>query len=117
MIVLAEPWALQRHQDVIGRLSFGKRLPGAVYVLDGEGLPIPPELGTVISKLREKLEIGAEFNVLKLSTDRLRISFLNYPDFFSDPHPGCANPFWSARRMIVQWRKARLGEYRGLRRH
>jgi hypothetical protein len=67
---------------VVSDLVFGKRLPGAVYLLDGPGFPIPVELATVLAKLREKLAIGPECNVLKLSTDRLRISFLSYPEFF-----------------------------------
>jgi DNA phosphorothioation-associated putative methyltransferase len=31
--------------------------------------------------------IGAEFNVIKLRTDGLKVSFLSYPDFFTDAHP------------------------------
>jgi len=90
MIVLSEPWTLSRHQEAVMSLSFGKRLPRALYVLDGEGFQIPADLGSIVGTLRQQLAIGAEFNVLKFATDRLKISFLSYPDFFSDPHPTLA---------------------------
>jgi len=87
MIALDRPWTLPRHCEVVASLPFGKRLPTAHYFLDdGEG-SVPPDLRDVLGKLREKLGIATDFNVIKLSTDCLKISFLSYPDFFSDPHP------------------------------
>lgn len=87
LIVPPEFLTLQRLQELILNLPFGKKLPGAVYILDGDDLPVPPELRALLSTLREKLAIAAEFNVVKFSTQRLRISFLCYPAFFSEPHP------------------------------
>lgn len=87
MIALELPWTLSCHREAIQALAFGKRLPGAVYIVDGDGFPIPPALGAMLAALREKLAIGADFNLVKLATDRLRISFLSYPEFFAHPHP------------------------------
>lgn len=95
MIALEQPWSLEHHREVVSNLTFGKRLPTAFYFLavaaPDEGEQVPPSLALLIAKLREKLLIGEEHNVIKLATDRLKISFLSYPDFFSDPHPALAS--------------------------
>jgi hypothetical protein len=87
MISLEAPWTLDRHQGALRDLPFGKRLPSAIYYLDGEEFPIPEELAHLTGKLRDQLEIGSEFNVVKVATQSLRLSFLSYPEFFKHPHP------------------------------
>ena len=69
-------------------LPFGKRLPGAVYLIDpGEDGRMPSSLRIAVAQLRKRLEIGTEFNLLKFHTASPKISFLSYPDFEKDPHP------------------------------
>lgn len=72
----------------IDSLPYGKRLPGAVYLLDpSDDSAIPALLRITVAELRKRLEIGPEFNLLKFHTTSPKISFLAYPDFESDPHP------------------------------
>ena len=71
-------------------LTFGKRLPTAIYVWDQTGEQLPPILRSVCSELRRRLDIGPDANLLKFHTDQPKISFLSYPRFFEDPHPALA---------------------------
>jgi DNA phosphorothioation-associated putative methyltransferase len=76
------------YRQALDALPYGKRLPSAVYLLDlGDDLRIPSLLRITIGGLRKRLEIGAEFNLLKFHTASPKISFLAYPDFEKDPHP------------------------------
>ena len=76
------------YRQAIDALPFGKRLPGAVYLIDpGEDLRIPSLLRITVAELRKRLEIGTEFNLLKFHNTSPKISFLAYPDFEKDPHP------------------------------
>jgi DNA phosphorothioation-associated putative methyltransferase len=76
------------YRQAIDALPFGKRLPGAVYLIDpGEDLRIPSLLRITVAELRKRLVIGPEFNLLKFHTASPKISFLAYPDFEKDPHP------------------------------
>jgi hypothetical protein len=72
----------------IDTLPYGKRLPGAVYLIDpGDDPRIPPLLRITTAELRKRLEISPEFNLLKFHTASPKISFLAYPDFEKLPHP------------------------------
>jgi DNA phosphorothioation-associated putative methyltransferase len=71
----------------VAALTFGKRLPTAVYLIDLCQERLPWELRTVCAELRMRIGIGPEFNLLKFHTDRPKISFLSYPEFFNEPHP------------------------------
>jgi DNA phosphorothioation-associated putative methyltransferase len=75
-------------RDAIDALPFGKRLPGAVYLIDpGDDPRIPPLLRITTAELRKRLEIGPAFNLLKFHTSSPKISFLAYPDFEKLPPP------------------------------
>ena len=76
------------YRQALDSLPFGKRLPGAVYLIDpGNDLRIPAVLRITVSELRKRMEIGVEFNLLKFHTATPKISFLSYPEFDKDPHP------------------------------
>ncbi|MBK1825938.1 DNA phosphorothioation-associated putative methyltransferase [Haloferula rosea] len=77
------------YRTALAALSYGKRLPGALYILDpGETSErIPQDLLITFSELRRRLEIGPEFNLLKLHLAAPKVSFLSYPDFDRNPHP------------------------------
>lgn len=77
-------------QAAIAGLTYGKRLPTAIYVWDQTGEYLPPILRTVCAELRRRLNIGSDANVLKFHSDQPKISFLAYPRFFEDPHPALA---------------------------
>ena len=72
----------------VARLPFGKKLPDAVYVYSIEGAVSEP-LRSLVNALRQRLQLNDGFNVIKFSTD-FAVSFLEYRDFFTDPHPALA---------------------------
>ncbi|QTN33619.1 DNA phosphorothioation-associated putative methyltransferase [Akkermansiaceae bacterium] len=79
------------YRQALDALPYGKRLPGAVYLLDpGDDPRIPPLLRITVSELRKRLDIGSAFNLLKIHTGSPKVSFLSYPDFEKDPHPELA---------------------------
>jgi hypothetical protein len=79
------------YRHAIDVLPYGKRLPGAVYLIDpGDDTRIPSLLRVTVAELRRRMDIGAEFNLLKLHTASPKVSFLAYPDFEIHPHPALA---------------------------
>ncbi len=77
-----------KYRQAVDALHYGKRLPGAVYLLDpGDGPLLPALLRITVAELRKRLEIGPAFNLLKFHTASPKVSFLSYPDFEQDPHP------------------------------
>jgi hypothetical protein len=78
---------LAEYQQILADIPFGKRLPGAVYVFRGDQCSLGRDLDLLVPQLAIKFEVGCEFNVIKLRTDELKVSFLSYPCFFEDPHP------------------------------
>jgi DNA phosphorothioation-associated putative methyltransferase len=79
------------YRQALDALPYGKRLPGAVYLLDPRDDPgIPPLLRITVAELRRRLDISPAFNLLKFHTASPKISFLSYPDFEKDPHPALA---------------------------
>jgi DNA phosphorothioation-associated putative methyltransferase len=76
------------YRQALDALPYGKRLPGALYLIDpGDDSRIPPLLRITVAGLRTRLGIGAGFNLLKFHTASPKISFLAYPAFEKDPHP------------------------------
>ena len=75
------------YKNFVERMPFGNRLPGAVYVLRGEGVGFGEPLESLLKRLEAKYEISSEFNVIKFRTDELKVSFLAYPDFLTHAHP------------------------------
>jgi hypothetical protein len=69
-------------------LPYGKRLPGAVYLLDpGDSPEIPSLLRITVAELRRRLEIGPEFNLLKFHLHSRKLTFHYYQDFEKSPLP------------------------------
>lgn len=103
---------LGSYKTSLGKLTHGKRLPSALYVHvgsngdDAAGLPL--ELADLLSRVREQLELGVEFNVVKFNTEALKLSFLAYPNFFENPHPQLAE----AVAIDLATGKARRTSYR-----
>lgn len=77
-------------QKIVDDLPSGKKLPTATY-FHWEALESFPEsLRTLITGVENKVGLGNDFNVLKLHRKDFKISFLQYPRFFEDPHPKLA---------------------------
>jgi DNA phosphorothioation-associated putative methyltransferase len=81
------PRSLTAYQAAVSSLTFGKVLPTAVYVVDDPTFPMPETLRTIANRLRERLQLGPEFNLLKWGTRELKLSFLSYPAFREEAHP------------------------------
>lgn len=79
------------YRQAADALPFGKRLPGAVYVLGAcIDHQFPAVLRITMEELKRRLAIGPEFNLIKFHTNSPRVSFLAYPDFETNPHPALA---------------------------
>ena len=78
---------LDEYKEEVGRIPHGKRLPTALYV-HREGLAgLGGSLGAMLDQVVARYQVSAEFNLVKFRTDELKLSFLAYPAFESDPHP------------------------------
>ena len=73
------------YSAAVARLPFGKKLPDAVYVYSIEEA-VPEPLRSLVVALRQRMQLDDAFNVIKFSTE-FAVSFLEYRDFFTDPHP------------------------------
>ncbi len=75
----------------IEKLNHGKRLPTAVYIHRPKDWRIvPAELAATIERAMIAAQPASEWNLLKLHTDQVAITFLTYPNFDADPHPALA---------------------------
>jgi len=75
----------------IHKITFGKRLPTALYIArPTDWSNIPPELAATIERGMLAARPDPVWNLLKLHTDQVAISFLTYPEFDSEPHPSLA---------------------------
>lgn len=99
------------YKSLVDALPYGKRLPGAIYLLDPGDAPgtLPAKLRVTVAELRKRLEIGSEFNLLKFHTASPKISFLAYPTFEKDPHP----PLQESVIVDLIGGKVRRDDYRG----
>lgn len=73
--------------DMAKAMSFGKKLPDAIYV-HKRGLPgMPEELQAMVEEAEPHV---GEYELLKVFKKANKISFLSYPEFDTDPHPALA---------------------------
>lgn len=100
---------LSEYQEHVGRITYGKRLPGALYVFRESGSDFGPELNRLLAQLAVVFEAGPEFNLIKFRTDELKVSFLCYPEFMDDPHPALRH----AVTVDLATGKARHTDYAG----
>ena len=100
---------LQEYQSCLAQIPFGKRLPGALYVIRDEGSDFGTGLNQLLAQLVIVFEVGPEFNLIKFRTDELKVSFLCYPEFMEDPHPSLRH----AITIDLSTGKARHTDYAG----
>ena len=65
----------------------GKRVRNSLYIHLECIATYDTDLALIVEKLRVRYSIGSRFNVLKAADGGQRISFLEYADFFTNPHP------------------------------
>lgn len=87
---MSAPSSLSEHRRDIDALTFGKRLPGAIYLFRPEQSDLPQGLWATIRRAELAAQPDPSWNLLKIHTDQFAFTFLDYPDFDSDPHPALA---------------------------
>jgi DNA phosphorothioation-associated putative methyltransferase len=85
-----KPMNLETHRACIEAMRYGKRLPGAVYVVRPGPNDLPVELWKTICRAETAARPDPAWNLLKIHTEQFAVTFLSYPDFNSDPHPALA---------------------------
>ena len=75
------------YKEQISTLSYGKRLNNAIYVYLESLLFENNKLSLFVEQVKSKIEVSPEYNVIKFILSEFRISFLEYSDFFKEPHP------------------------------
>jgi DNA phosphorothioation-associated putative methyltransferase len=77
--------------ELIGKLAsgseVGKRLPTAFYVHESALDALPPTLRVYEGCARWLVGDVEHANIVKLATDKAKVSYLSYPGFSKDPHP------------------------------
>lgn len=74
----------------IKSLSFGKRLPTAIYVRRPQQDEVSATFFETVRRAEIAAKPNASWNLLKVHTDQFALTFLSYPDFDTDPHPALA---------------------------
>jgi DNA phosphorothioation-associated putative methyltransferase len=76
--------------DLANSSDVGKRLPTAIYVHRSALSELAPPLRVYEGCARWLVGDVEDANIVKLATDRPKVSYLSYPTFDSDPHPQLA---------------------------
>ncbi|MBI4625799.1 MAG: hypothetical protein HY736_21585 [Verrucomicrobia bacterium] len=81
---------LETHRRCVESIHYGKRLPGATYVTRPRAEDIPPELWKTVCRAEIAAQPDPSWNLLKIQTDQVALTFLSYPEFDAEPHPALA---------------------------
>ena len=74
-------------EKAVNASPLGKRLPTALYIHISGLDQLPPILRVYEGCARWLVGEVDEANIIKLATDKPKVSYLTYPDFEKDPHP------------------------------
>jgi len=78
--------------QLIKKVKLGKLVGNARYLHRSAFNEIPTELTGFIQLIANALKIPeGDWNIIKLHTQQFRLSYLNYPDFYSDAYPTLHN--------------------------
>jgi len=91
LTLMASPHG-ELYNELVKSLEIGKVLYPDTYVHESAMVThyLPVALTTFVRKLKDILGLDLRFNLLKLNRKDLKISFLSYPNFSTDPHPALA---------------------------
>ena len=79
---------LQLFTCLVKQIKCGKQLPDAIYLHKDAFTALPETLKGFIPAVAKALSINEEdWNLVKLFKKDFRLSFLNYPDFYTDSYP------------------------------
>src|SRR5262249_46803907 len=78
---------LQRYRLCVAGINYGKKLPDALYLFRPREHDVPLEVSDIISRAEVAARPDPSWNLLKLHTEEVAVTFLSYPNFDEDPHP------------------------------
>ena len=81
---------LETYRGLITSLSYGKALPGAIYLARPIRENVGSELWAIICRAEVAARPNRSWNLLKLHTREAAVTFLSYPEFTTNPHPALA---------------------------
>lgn len=81
---------LQSYRNLIRSITYGKQLPGAVYVFRPQQKDLSPPFWNIIRRAEVAGRPDVSWNLLKIHKGEVAFTFLTYPDFDDDPHPALA---------------------------
>jgi hypothetical protein len=97
--------SFDEYREVVSSLPFGKKVGKNVYVLWPDLKEAAPTLGRLI----EPLGNTGETTLIKFFLDHYKVSFLQYPDFFTHPHPALHSSetvnLTNGKRRTIDYRK------------
>lgn len=74
-------------RSIVRSLRVGKVLPDGIYIHSSALPSLPASLRKIARRAAELLPPATSYNVLKISRNKPRVSFLLYPAFDTDPYP------------------------------
>lgn len=78
----------EQFNQLVKQVSFGKKLPDAIYLHKDAFSALPPLLAKFIGVVATALKVPeSEWNIVKLFKTNFRLSLLHYPDFYTDAYP------------------------------
>lgn len=78
--------SFDEYKQAVKALPFGKKVGRSVYVLYDDLVIVSPVLGKILQYLG-KIE---DTTIIKFFLDQFKVSLLQYPSFFVEPHPSLA---------------------------
>jgi DNA phosphorothioation-associated putative methyltransferase len=81
---------LENHRLLVETIGYGKKLPDAIYLYRPRKADVPSSIWETISRAEVAGQPDPSWNLLKIHTDQVAITFLTYPEFDNDPHPALA---------------------------
>src|SRR5437899_197383 len=78
---------LEAFRSTFQAIEYGKRLPTALYLFRPQEQEVPEEFWKLLRRAELAAEPSADWNLLKIHTDKVALTFLAYADFDADPHP------------------------------
>jgi DNA phosphorothioation-associated putative methyltransferase len=81
---------VESHRYYVEAIGYGKKLPAATYLFRPRKEDVCRELWETICRAETAARPDPSWNLVKIHTDQVAITFLTYPEFETDPHPALA---------------------------
>jgi hypothetical protein len=81
---------LERHRACVASIENGKQLPDALYLFRPRNEDVSPDIWGMISRAEVAAQPDPSWNLLKIHTREVAMTFLTYSEFEVEPHPALA---------------------------